>query len=113
MRNFYLKIENSKKLIHRVLGFRRSIPHVGRVINITSELYPIADDTIYNTFYISPDNNVCFFGNCEIYCDANHPICGSPDMLEISMGVHLPKYEETERRVRSLSDFYLKINSIF
>lgn len=38
----------------RVLGFRRAVPTVGRVVNISSDLWAKADKTLAKTFFVSP-----------------------------------------------------------
>lgn len=76
---------------------------------MTSEIFPNADDDLYSTFYISPDNNVCMHGHCDYYCSTYHGICGNPDTIEISIGLHLPKKEDkTERKVKILKVRYKK-----
>lgn len=48
----------------RLLGFRRVMPTVGRILNMTSEIYLLCEDELRETFFISPepDSNTCFFG---------------------------------------------------
>lgn len=67
----------------RILGFRRAMPVTGRTLNITTEIYRIADEDLLKTFFVSPSNNLCFHGKCSYYCDTSHAICGNPDMLEV------------------------------
>lgn len=86
-------------LFSRLLGFRRAMPVTGRLLNITSEIYQIADDDLLKTFFISPSNNVCFHGKCSYYCDTSHAICGSPDTIEGSFAAFLPTYELSQRKV--------------
>lgn len=76
--------------LDRILGFRRCPPVVGRKLNITTEIYAVADDDLIKTFFISPANNVCFHGSCSYYCDTSHAICGRPDTLEGSLAAFLP-----------------------
>ncbi|CAO1431301.1 unnamed protein product [Diamesa tonsa] len=85
--------------LDRLLGFRRAMPVTGRLLNITSEIYQIADDDLLKTFFISPSNNVCFHGKCSYYCDTSHAICGSPDTIEGSFAAFLPTYELSQRKV--------------
>ncbi|XP_064478492.1 extracellular serine/threonine protein CG31145-like [Ornithodoros turicata] len=85
--------------LDRVLGFRRAPPVVGRVLNMTSEIYAIADDAILKTFFVSPANNLCFHGRCSYYCDTAHAICGHPDTLEGSFAAFLPSKELAPRKV--------------
>lgn len=49
-------ISNIYKL--RILGYRRAVPTVGRVLNITSELYENAERKLKKTFFISPGSNL-------------------------------------------------------
>lgn len=92
--------------LDRLLGLRRSMPVVGRTVNITSEVYKFADNAMMKTSFTSPSKNLCFFGDCSYYCDSNHPICGNPDMLEGSFAAFLPMYEKAKRSVR---DFHSSI----
>jgi hypothetical protein len=66
---------------------------------LTSELFPIAEDELFHTFYISPAGNVCFMGRCDTYCDSFHAICGTPHVLEGSFAAFLPRYENASRKV--------------
>lgn len=84
---------------NRLLGFRRAMPVAGRILNITSEIYQLADDDLLKTFFISPSNNVCFHGKCSYYCDTSHAICGNPDTIEGSFAAFLPTYEQAQRKV--------------
>ncbi|XP_047502963.1 extracellular serine/threonine protein CG31145-like [Penaeus chinensis] len=85
--------------LDRLLGFRRAVPIVGRVVNMTRELYAFAQGELLKTFFISPDGNLCFHGKCSYYCDTAHAICGNPDLLEGSFSVYLPGKEVAPRRV--------------
>lgn len=85
--------------LDRLLGFRRTPPVVGRVLNITSEIYSLADDELLKTFFISPANNLCFHGKCGYYCDTAHAICGHPDSLEGSFAAFLPGKNLAARKV--------------
>ncbi|CAL1272088.1 unnamed protein product [Larinioides sclopetarius] len=76
--------------LDRILGFRRCPPVVGRKLNITTEIYAVADDDLLKTFFISPAQNICFHGHCSYYCDTSHAICGSPDAIEGSLAAFLP-----------------------
>lgn len=84
---------------HRILGFRRAMPVVGRTLNITTEIYQVAEDDLLKTFFVSPANNLCFHGKCSYYCDTSHAICGHPDMLEGSFAAFLPQWELAGRKV--------------
>lgn len=76
------------------------MPVTGRVLNITTEIYGVADDDLLKTFFVSPSLNLCFHGKCSYYCDTSHAICGNPDTLEGSFAAFLPKYEQAHRKVR-------------
>lgn len=71
--------------IIRILGFRRAMPVVGRKINLITEVLRLAKPNLQRTFYISPkpDENICFTGNCEQFCDSYHPICANGTYLEV------------------------------
>lgn len=76
--------------LDRLLGFRRVPPSVGRSLNMTSEIFAIAENDLVKTFFISPANNLCFHGQCLYYCDTSHAVCGHPDTLEGSFSAFLP-----------------------
>ena len=76
--------------LDRLLGFRRAIPVTGRTLNITRDIYSLAEGDLLKTFFISPAGNLCFHGKCSYYCDTSHAICGAPDMLEGSFAAFLP-----------------------
>ncbi|KAK8770575.1 hypothetical protein V5799_012960 [Amblyomma americanum] len=84
--------------MRRLLGFRRAPPVVGRLLNMTTEIYAITDEDILKTFFVSPANNLCFHGKCSYYCDTSHAICGNPDMLEGSFAVFLPSKDIAPRK---------------
>lgn len=85
------KMENDKSLArYRLLGFRRAMPVTGRTLNLTTEIYQIADGELLKTFFVSPAGNICFHGKCSYYCDTAHAICGNPDTLEGSFAAFLP-----------------------
>ncbi|XP_065358685.1 uncharacterized protein LOC135952597 [Calliphora vicina] len=85
--------------LDRILGFRRAMPVTGRLLNITTEIYQVADDNLLKTFFVSPSSNLCFHGKCSYYCDTSHAICGNPDMLEGSFAAFLPAFEQAGRKV--------------
>lgn len=71
--------------LDRVLGFYRAVPTVGRNVNMITEMLRVSEPRFQRTFSVSPkpDENVCFTGNCKLYCDAYHPICGNGIMIEV------------------------------
>lgn len=75
------------------------MPVTGRILNITTDIYAVADDDLLKTFFVSPSANLCFHGKCSYYCDTSHAICGQPDTLEGSFAAFLPKQEEAHRKV--------------
>ncbi|XP_030559577.1 extracellular serine/threonine protein CG31145 isoform X2 [Drosophila novamexicana] len=85
--------------LDRVLGFRRAMPVAGRTLNITTEIYQLADENLLKTFFVSPSLNLCFHGKCSYYCDTSHAICGNPDMLEGSFAAFLPSFETSNRKL--------------
>ncbi|XP_047106063.1 extracellular serine/threonine protein CG31145, partial [Schistocerca piceifrons] len=85
--------------LDRLLGFRRAMPVSGRVLNMTSELYELADGELLKTFFVSPSDNLCFHGRCSYYCDTAHAICGNPDTLEGSFAAFLPDKAVAPRKV--------------
>uniref|UniRef100_A0A672FXT0 FAM20 C-terminal domain-containing protein n=1 Tax=Salarias fasciatus TaxID=181472 RepID=A0A672FXT0_SALFA len=85
--------------LDRLLGFNRIPPTVGRLINVTTEIREITtDDRLSRTFFTSPAGNVCFYGQCEYYCSTEHPVCGRPHMLEVSLATMLPDLSLAPRR---------------
>ncbi|CAL2051595.1 unnamed protein product [Caenorhabditis brenneri] len=84
--------------LDRVLGFRRAIPTVGRVLNMTTELFEKAEKKLKKTFFFSPAKNFCFVSRCDYYCDTTHAICGLPDMKEGSVQVFLPDESAVPRK---------------
>lgn len=86
--------------LDRILGFRRAPPVVGRVVNMTSELYAVGEgEGLLKTFFISPARNLCFHGKCGYYCDTSHAVCGNPDMLQASFAAFLPPSFLAPRKV--------------
>ncbi|XP_077474677.1 extracellular serine/threonine protein kinase FAM20C-like [Stigmatopora argus] len=85
--------------LDRLLGFNRIPPVVGRLINLTSEIREITTDRkLYRTFFTSPAGNVCFYGQCDYYCSTEHPLCGRPHLLEVSLAAMLPELSLAPRR---------------
>ncbi|KAH8280963.1 hypothetical protein KR054_005890, partial [Drosophila jambulina] len=85
--------------LDRILGFRRAMPVAGRTLNITTEIYQLAEENLLKTFFVSPSLNLCFHGKCSYYCDTSHAICGNPDMLEGSFAAFLPSFESGNRKL--------------
>ncbi|XP_053708292.1 extracellular serine/threonine protein kinase FAM20C [Synchiropus splendidus] len=85
--------------LDRVLGFNRIPPVIGRLINVTADVREITTDrTLAKTFFSSPAGNVCFYGSCDYYCSTEHPVCGRPHALEVSVAVMLPDTKIAPRR---------------
>ncbi|XP_035510910.1 extracellular serine/threonine protein kinase FAM20C-like [Morone saxatilis] len=85
--------------LDRLLGFNRIPPVVGRLVNVTTEIREITTDhRLSRTFFTSPVGNVCFYGRCEYYCSSEHPVCGQPHALEVSLAVMLPDLTLAPRR---------------
>ncbi|KAE8611479.1 hypothetical protein XENTR_v10012467 [Xenopus tropicalis] len=85
--------------LDRILDFRRIPPVVGRLVNMTREIWDITTDRkLAKTFYISPANNVCFYGECSYYCSTEHALCGKPDLLEGSVAAFLPDTALAKRK---------------
>ncbi|KAM3864455.1 extracellular serine/threonine protein kinase FAM20C-like [Diretmus argenteus] len=85
--------------LDRLLGFHRIPPVVGRLINVTTEIREITTDRrLSKTFFTSPVGNTCFYGQCEYYCSTEHPLCGRPHVLEVSLAAMLPDLTLAPRR---------------
>uniref|UniRef100_H3D1R2 FAM20 C-terminal domain-containing protein n=1 Tax=Tetraodon nigroviridis TaxID=99883 RepID=H3D1R2_TETNG len=85
--------------LDRLLGFHRVPPAVGRLVNVTAEISEITTDhKLRTTFFTSPAGNVCFYGQCEYYCSTEHPVCGQPHLLEVSLAAMLPDLSLAPRR---------------
>uniref|UniRef100_UPI00398E5C7C extracellular serine/threonine protein kinase FAM20C-like n=1 Tax=Pristiophorus japonicus TaxID=55135 RepID=UPI00398E5C7C len=84
--------------LDRILGFRRIPPVAGRRVNALREIKDLTTDShLERTFFTSPANNVCFYGDCSYYCDMEHPLCGKPHLLEGSMAAYLPDVKLAKR----------------
>ncbi|XP_068107515.1 extracellular serine/threonine protein kinase FAM20C-like [Hyperolius riggenbachi] len=85
--------------LDRILDYRRIPPVVGRLVNIVKEVRDITTDKkLFKTFYISPANNICFYGECSYYCSTEHALCGKPDHLEGSLAAFLPDTTLAKRK---------------
>lgn len=51
--------------LDRLLGFHRAVPVTGRLLNITTDIYELADTDLLKTFFVSPAGNLCFHGNYQ------------------------------------------------
>ncbi|KAM9210862.1 extracellular serine/threonine protein kinase FAM20C isoform 2-T2 [Dugong dugon] len=85
--------------LDRILDFRRVPPVAGRLINMTKEIRDITrDKKLWRTFFISPANNICFYGECSYYCSTEHALCGKPDQIEGSLAAFLPDLSLAKRK---------------
>ncbi|XP_054891955.1 extracellular serine/threonine protein kinase FAM20C [Poeciliopsis prolifica] len=85
--------------LDRILDFRRVPPVAGRLVNMTSEIRDVTrDKKLWRTFFISPANNVCFYGECSYYCSTEHALCGKPDQIEGSLAAFLPDLSLAKRK---------------
>ena len=71
-----------------ILGFHRAPPVVGRVVNLNTEILPVAEDKLKKTFFNKSDD-VCFYGVC-MYCKKELSICAKGGILEGSVTLWLP-----------------------
>lgn len=85
--------------LDRVLDYRRVPPVAGRLVNMTKEIRDITrDKKLWRTFFISPANNICFYGECSYYCSTEHALCGKPDQIEGSLAAFLPDLSLAKRK---------------
>ncbi|XP_063286450.1 extracellular serine/threonine protein kinase FAM20C [Pelobates fuscus] len=85
--------------LDRILDFRRVPPVAGRLVNMTKEIRDITrDKKLWRTFFISPANNICFYGECSYYCSTEHALCGKPDQIEGSLAAFLPDLSLAKRK---------------
>ncbi|XP_072916286.1 extracellular serine/threonine protein kinase FAM20C-like [Hemitrygon akajei] len=85
--------------LDRILDFRRVPPVAGRLVNMTREIRDVTHDKkLWRTFFISPANNVCFYGECSYYCSTEHALCGKPDQIEGSLAAFLPDLALAKRK---------------
>lgn len=85
--------------LDRILDFRRVPPVAGRLVNMTKEIRDVTrDKKLWRTFFISPANNVCFYGECSYYCSTEHALCGKPDQIEGSLAAFLPDLNLAKRK---------------
>uniref|UniRef100_A0A8C7X7S0 FAM20C golgi associated secretory pathway kinase n=1 Tax=Oryzias sinensis TaxID=183150 RepID=A0A8C7X7S0_9TELE len=85
--------------LDKILDFRRVPPVAGRLLNMTKEIRDVTrDKKLWRTFFISPANNVCFYGECSYYCSTEHALCGKPDQIEGSLAAFLPDLALAKRK---------------
>ncbi|MCJ8738439.1 hypothetical protein PDJAM_G00035910 [Pangasius djambal] len=85
--------------LDRILDFRRVPPVAGRLVNMTKEIRDVTrDKKLWKTFFISPANNICFYGECSYYCSTEHALCGKPDQIEGSLAAFLPDLALAKRK---------------
>ncbi|KAM3859474.1 extracellular serine/threonine protein kinase FAM20C isoform 2-T2 [Diretmus argenteus] len=85
--------------LDKILDFRRVPPVAGRLVNMTKEVRDVTrDKKLWRTFFISPANNVCFYGECSYYCSTEHALCGKPDQIEGSLAAFLPDLALAKRK---------------
>ncbi|XP_030067202.1 extracellular serine/threonine protein kinase FAM20C [Microcaecilia unicolor] len=85
--------------LDRILDFRRVPPIAGRLVNMTKEIRDVTrDKKLWRTFFISPANNICFYGECSYYCTTEHALCGKPDQIEASLAAFLPDQSLAKRK---------------
>ncbi|NXK54822.1 FA20C kinase, partial [Chauna torquata] len=88
-----------KKVEILILDFRRVPPVAGRLVNMTREIRDVTrDKKLWRTFFISPANNICFYGECSYYCSTEHALCGKPDQIEGSLAAFLPDLSLAKRK---------------
>nr|XP_033819103.1 extracellular serine/threonine protein kinase FAM20C [Geotrypetes seraphini] len=86
--------------LDRILDFRRVPPIAGRLVNMTKEIRDVTrDKKLWRTFFISPANNICFYGECSYYCSTEHALCGKPDQIEGSLAAFLPDLSLAKRKI--------------
>ncbi|XP_014663876.1 PREDICTED: glycosaminoglycan xylosylkinase-like [Priapulus caudatus] len=81
----------------RILGLRRIPVAVGRRINLTSELMPVAELRLLETFLVKGDN-VCFYGKCGP-CRPETAACGVGSVMEGAVTLWLPKNWPLKKRL--------------
>ncbi|KAJ7984697.1 hypothetical protein DPEC_G00357440 [Dallia pectoralis] len=85
--------------LDRILDFRRVPPVAGRLLNMTREIRDVTTDKkLWRTFFISPANNICFYGECSYYCSTEHALCGKPDQIQGSLAAFLPDLALAKRK---------------
>ena len=75
--------------LDRVLGFYKAPPVVGRIVNLRSEILPVAGKSLFKTFWKDRTGNICFYGKC-MYCKKKESACGKGEIMEASLTLWLP-----------------------
>nr|CAB3244420.1 glycosaminoglycan xylosylkinase-like [Phallusia mammillata] len=74
--------------LDRIFDFRRAPLVVGRVLNLKTEVMPVATERLLKTFR-NKDNNICYFGIC-LYCKEEEMACANGEIMEGSVTLWLP-----------------------
>ncbi|XP_067914318.1 pseudokinase FAM20A-like [Heterodontus francisci] len=86
--------------LDRMLDFRRVPPVAGRKLNLSKEIRDLTrNEDLKGTFFISPENNVCFFSRCLYSCKTEYAVCGRPHVLEGSVSAFLPDLHIAQREL--------------
>lgn len=75
--------------LNRLLGLCRTPLTVGRLINLKTEILPVASESLQKTFF-TKENNTCFYGHCY-YCSPADPACGQGEVMEGAIILMLPE----------------------
>ncbi|XP_035212897.1 glycosaminoglycan xylosylkinase-like isoform X2 [Stegodyphus dumicola] len=75
--------------LNRLLGLCRCPLTVGRIINLKTEVLPVASESLSKTFF-TKENDTCFYGHCY-YCSPADPACAVGDVMEGAMILMLPE----------------------
>ncbi|XP_055941575.1 glycosaminoglycan xylosylkinase-like [Argiope bruennichi] len=75
--------------LNRLLGLCRCPLTVGRIVNLKTEVLPVASESLSKTFF-TKENNSCFYGQCY-YCSPADPACAEGDIMEGAMILMLPE----------------------
>lgn len=87
------------------------MPVTGRKINLITDVLRLAERSLQETFFVSPkpDENICFTGQCSLYCDQLHPICGKGHTIEGSFTAFYPKFDGSDVIVSSLAFCFVRV----
>lgn len=75
--------------LNRLLGLCRVPLTVGRIVNLRTEILPVATESLSKTFF-TKENDTCFYGHCY-YCSPADPACATGDSMEGAMILMLPE----------------------